>query len=158
MSTLTLSNPVTLGHTNEWSAFRVYILDLAKQYGDVDRLFKQRAKINYLQDARNERIAAFPHPTIIKSVKPTKGKKKEKLADDEEEKEEEEFLSINPLALTESDVKAAVKQARELQANTQRMVAIINSLLRNDVKTTMKMMLHTKLLTQTMIYLVYGPV
>lgn len=53
MSTLTLSNPVTLGHTNEWSAFRVYILDLAKQYGDVDRLFKQRAKINYLQDARN---------------------------------------------------------------------------------------------------------
>ncbi len=73
MSTLTLSNPVTLGHTNEWSAFRVYILDLAKQYGDVDRLFKQRAKINYLQDARNERIAAFPHPTIFKSVKPTKG-------------------------------------------------------------------------------------
>ena len=60
MSTLSLTNPVILADTNEWSAFRVYILDLAKQYGDVDRLFKQRAKINYLQDARNERIAAFP--------------------------------------------------------------------------------------------------
>ena len=76
---------------------------------------------------------------IIKAVKPTKGKKKEKLAEDEEAKEGEEIpMSINLLDLTDSDVKAAVKQARELQANTQKMVAIINSLLRNDVKTTMK--------------------
>ena len=47
-------------------------------------------------------------------------------------------MSISPLELIDRDVKAVVKQARELQANTQKMVAIINSLLRNDVKTTMK--------------------
>ena len=34
-------------------------------------------------------------------------------------------MSTNPLELTDSDVKAAVKQARELQANTQKMVAIM---------------------------------
>ena len=90
----------------------MYILDFAKQYGDVDRLFKQRVNINYLQDARNECMTAFPQ-AMIKSAKPTKGNKIEKLAEDEEAKEDEYIhTSINPLDLTDSDIKAAVKQAQ----------------------------------------------
>jgi len=143
------TSEVILGHKNHWLKFSNYILTKAKAYGDVSRLLQHRLPIDYYTQLLSEkerrqmaRNLAYKSTAESKQMLTRSARVKKELEQGDKDGESEIDTSTiylqTDIKLDAHEYQRAMEKQDVLEEKTQEFCAIINSLLRDNIKTRME--------------------